>query len=382
MEEKLTNQQLLDLEPIQIMKFILDNPDQEISILERLKNNVRTKMKWIKINNDLKSAKLNPRGAGAIKVQALQEMGNEKNKEEISIIKVDLIKPNPDQPRKVWNEEKLKELSESIKEHGLLQPIAVNKNSDGTYTLIAGERRLRAHKLAGLTEIKALILETTKEESKKLALLENTQRADLSPLEEGFAYKVLQEEGNYSLRNMEDIVHKNKNYIAARINLTKFDDDCLEFIFNHELTNVTKLLKILETEKTVHKTLLEKLSKNDLSETEIEKFKIKKIEKLPDERIEDKKSSKQKDVDHDKFNDDGDFSQNKKEAQVEALSEKIRNENGNGNEDSEQLEASIIKKTAAISIIGNKSTKVRIEIDIENITGSDLAALKEFINSI
>lgn len=379
MQEILTNQQLLDLEPTQIMKFILDNPDQEISILERLKNNVRTKMKWIKINNDLKSAKLNPRGAGAIKVQTLQEMGDENNGK-INIIKVDLIKPNPDQPRKVWNEEKLKELSESIKEHGLLQPIAVNKDSDGTYTLIAGERRLRAHKLAGLTEIKALILETTKEESKKLALLENTQRADLSPLEEGFAYKVLQEEGNYSLRNMEDIVHKNKNYIAARINLTKFDDDCLEFIFNHELTNVTKLLKILETEKTVHKTLLEKLSKNDLSEAEIEKFKIKKIEKLPDERTEDKKPSKQKEVNHDEFNDSGDFSQNKKEARVEALSEKIKNEKEN--EDSSELETSVIKKTAAISITGDKSTKVRIDIDIENITGSDLAALKEFINSI
>lgn len=376
----LTNQQLIDFKAAEIMKFILDNPEQEISIMERLKNNAKTKLKWININNDIKSAKLNPRGAGAIKAQALKDIGQNIEEKDILILNVNEIKANPGQPRKIFNENKLIELSESIKTHGLLQPIVVTKNTDG-FTLIAGERRLRAHKLANIEDIKAIVIEADEIKSRNLAIIENLHRDDLSPVEEGISYLELQKTGNFSLRDLEDIVKKNKNYIAARLNLTKFDDDCLDFILKQELKNVSKLLKILETELTNHKMLLEKLSKNDLSNEDIEKFKVDNIKKLPDEKIEDKKSSKPKEVDHDKFNEDSDFSKDKKEAQVEAISEKVRNEEDK-KDDLSKEEENIIEESPAIKITGIKGKRVNISIDIENMTGRDFETLKEFISTL
>lgn len=376
----LTNQQLIDFKAAEIMKFILDNPEQEISIMERLKNNAKTKLKWININNDIKSAKLNPRGAGAIKAQALKDIGQNIEEKDILILNVNEIKANPGQPRKIFNENKLIELSESIKTHGLLQPIVVTKNTDG-FTLIAGERRLRAHKLANIKDIKAIVIEADEIKSRNLAIIENLHRDDLSPVEEGISYLELQKTGNFSLRDLEDIVKKNKNYIAARLNLTKFDDDCLDFILKQELKNVSKLLKILETESTNHKMLLEKLSKNDLSNEDIEKFKVDNIKKLPDEKIEDKKSSKPKEVDHDKFNEDSDFSKDKKEAQVEAISEKVRNEEDK-KDDLSKEEENIIEESPAIKITGIKGKRVNISIDVENMTGRDFETLKEFISTL
>lgn len=372
----LTNQQLIDLKAAEIMKFILDNPEQEISIMEKLKNNAKTKMKWININNDIKSAKLNPRGAGAIKAQALKDIGQEIKGKDILTLSVNEIKANPGQPRRIFNESKLIELSESVKKHGLLQPIVVCKNkNDDSYVLIAGERRLRAHKLANISEIKAIEIEVNELESRNLAIIENLHRDDLSPLEEGLSYVELQKQGDYSLRDLEEVVNKNKNYIAARINLTKFDEDCIDFILKQEITNVSKLLKILETESTNHKMLLEKLAKNNLSSEDIEKFKVNKIEKLPDEKIEEKKESKAKDTEHEKFNENEDFSKDEKEAVTKTIEEKK-------DEKETAINEEIIKETSAVKITGVKNKKINIAIDVENMTGNDLEAIKEFIASL
>ena len=381
----LTNQQLLDFKPAQIMKFILDNPEQEISIMERLKNNIKTKSKWTSINNDIKSAKLNPRGAGAIKAQTLKDIGqdSEEKYEKLIPIKIDLIKPDPDQARKIFDEEELRELSESIKKVGYLDPIMVSFNKeDGTYTLIGGERRVRAHKLANIDEIHARVFyNLSDEERRKMARDSNKKRVQLTPIEDGLDFLKMQNEG-LSIRDIAQKENKDKNHVAARLNLTKFDQDCIDFILKQKLTNVAKLLKILETESTNHKMLLEKLSKNDLSNEDIERFKVNNIKKLPDEKIADKKPSKPKEVDHDKFNDDGDFSQDKKEAQVEALSEKVRNEDNKKDSASNNEENNIIKETSAIKITGAKDKKINISIDVENITGKDIEALKEFISTL
>ena len=381
----LTNQQLLDFKPAQIMKFILDNPEQEISIMERLKNNTKTKSKWTSINNDIKSAKLNPRGAGAIKAQTLKDIGqdSEEKYEKLIPIKIDLIKPDPDQARKIFDEEELRELSESIKKVGYLDPIMVSFNKeDGTYTLIGGERRVRAHKLANIDEIHARVFyNLSDEERREKARDSNKKRVQLTPIEDGLDFLKMQNEG-LSIRDIAQKENKDKNHVAARLNLTKFDQDCIDFILKQKLTNVAKLLKILETESTNHKMLLEKLSKNDLSNEDIEKFKVNNIKKLPDEKIADKKPSKPKEVDHDKFNDDGDFSQDKKEAQVEALSEKVRNEDNKKDSVSNNEENNIIKETSAIKITGAKDKKINISIDVENITGKDIEALKEFISTL
>lgn len=381
----LTNQQLLDFKPAEIMKFILDNPEQEISIMERLKNNIKTRLKWTSINNDIKSAKLNPRGAGAIKAQTLKDIGqdSEEKYEKLIPIKIDLIKPDPDQARKIFDEEELRELSESIKKVGYLDPIMVSFNKeDGTYTLIGGERRVRAHKLANIDEIHARVFyNLSDEERRKMARDSNKKRVQLTPIEDGLDFLKMQNEG-LSIRDIAQKENKDKNHVAARLNLTKFDQDCIDFILKHKLTNVAKLLKILETESTNHKMLLEKLSKNDLSNEDIERFKVNNIKKLPDEKIADKKTSTPKEVDHDKFNDDGDFSQDKKEAQVEAFSEKVRNEDNKKDSVSNNEENNIIKETSAIKITGAKDKKINISIDVENITGKDIEALKEFISTL
>ena len=381
----LTNQQLIDFKPAEIMKFILDNPEQEISIMERLKNNIKTRLKWTSINNDIKSAKLNPRGAGAIKAQTLKDIGqdSEEKYEKLIPIKIDLIKPDPDQARKIFDEEELRELSESIKKVGYLDPIMVSFNKeDGTYTLIGGERRVRAHKLANIDEIHARVFyNLSDEERRKMARDSNKKRVQLTPIEDGLDFLKMQNEG-LSIRDIAQKENKDKNHVAARLNLTKFDQDCIDFILKQKLTNVAKLLKILETESTNHKMLLEKLSKNDLSNEDIERFKVNNIKKLPDEKIADKKPSKPKEVDHDKFNDDEDFSQDKKEAQVEALSEKVRNEDNKKDSVSNNEENNIIKETSAIKITGAKEKKINISIDVENITGKDIEALKEFISTL
>ena len=381
----LTNQQLLDFKPAEIMKFILDNPEQEISIMERLKNNIKTRLKWTSINNDIKSAKLNPRGAGAIKAQTLKDIGqdSEEKYEKLIPIKINLIKPDPDQARKIFDEEELRELSESIKKVGYLDPIMVSFNKeDGTYTLIGGERRVRAHKLANIDEIHARVFyNLSDEERRKMARDSNKKRVQLTPIEDGLDFLKMQNEG-LSIRDIAQKENKDKNHVAARLNLTKFDQDCIDFILKQKLTNVAKLLKILETESTNHKMLLEKLSKNNLSNEDIEKFKVNNIKKLPDEKIADKKPSKPKEVDHDKFNDDGDFSQDKKEAQVEAFSEKVRNEDNKKDSVSNNEENNIIKETSAIKITGAKDKKINISIDVENITGKDIEALKEFISTL
>ena len=368
---------ILNLSADEIFQYIISHPEQENEIVNNLKIKERTK--FFKVSADLKSYKLNDRGSAALKKDLLESIPKDKA---ILTLKVNNIKANPGQPRKFFNDAKLLELSESIKEHGLLQPIVVVDNNDDTYTLIAGERRLRAHKLANIDEIKAIVIDADEIRSRELALIENLHRDDLTPMEEGLSYLALQNVTGYSLRKLQNTVKRDKNYVDRRLNLTKFDDDCIDFIIKQELTNVSKLTQILETEQTVHKTLLEKLAKKELTSEDIEKFKVDRIEQLPDEKIKNKTSSKPKDVDHDKFNDDGDFSKENKEAQVEAISEKVRNEEQNKDDNIDEVELPIIKETKAVKIMGDKLKKVNISIDIENMTGIDLEALKEFVSSL
>ncbi len=137
----------------------------------------------------------------------------------IKKIDVSLIKPNPNQPRKIFDEEKLQELSESIKEHGLLQPIVVIENSDGTYTLIAGERRLRAHKLANIEQIKAIIVNEDELKLRELALIENIQRDDLNIIELAFCYAQLLNEHNITHEELSKKVFKSRTSITNTLRL-------------------------------------------------------------------------------------------------------------------------------------------------------------------
>ena len=128
------------------------------------------------------------------------------------------IRPNPYQPRKTFNEEALKELSESIKNYGVFQPIIVKKGLKG-YDLIAGERRLRATKLAGLSKIPAIVKDFTDDEMREISLLENIQRESLSAIEEAVSYKRILDSGYITGEELSKKIGKSQSAIARKVSL-------------------------------------------------------------------------------------------------------------------------------------------------------------------
>src|SRR3990167_2905686 len=137
-----------------------------------------------------------------------------------SEVSIELIKPNPWQPRKTFGAESLQELADSIKEHGVLQPLVVIHAGDGTYQLIVGERRLRAAKLAGLSKVPVIIRDAMEEQKKlELALIENIQRHNLDPIEEAMAYKQLAEEYDLSHEAVAQRVGKGRTTVTNMLRL-------------------------------------------------------------------------------------------------------------------------------------------------------------------
>ncbi len=141
-------------------------------------------------------------------------------------VDLDLIVPNPQQPRFSISEESLQELTQSIREHGILQPLLVSaSDAEGTYQLIAGERRLRAARLAGLSRVPVVVKEAATHERLELALVENLQRQDLSPLEEGQAYRRLAEEFGMSQEAIATRVGRSRTAIANTMRLLTLSDE-------------------------------------------------------------------------------------------------------------------------------------------------------------
>lgn len=186
-----------------------------------------------------------------------------------SKLKVSEIKVNPFQPRKYFDEEKLKELAESIKENGLIQAITVVQIND-ELILIAGERRLRAHQLAGIEYIDAnLLYNITDEKLRELSLIENLQREDLSLIEEAIAFRKLNEEHNKTYRDIALLSGKSKTTIADIINLSNFNEECQTLIQENKLKNTAILNAILKCEPSEHHELILRLIDNDLTYKEI-----------------------------------------------------------------------------------------------------------------
>ncbi len=141
-----------------------------------------------------------------------------------------LIDPNKDQPRKRFDPATLKELSESIKQHGVIQPIILIKNGQNRYTIIAGERRFRASLLAGLKSIPAVVREYTPREVKEISLIENLQREDLNPIEAGKAIKQLMEEYNLTQENIADRIGKSRPLVANTLRLLTLSSEVIKLI--------------------------------------------------------------------------------------------------------------------------------------------------------
>lgn len=151
-------------------------------------------------------------------------------------VPVAAVRPNPQQPRTVFDQAQLDELAQSIKEHGVLQPVLVSQQPDGTYQLITGERRWRAVQLAGLTTLPALVKEVTPQASLELALVENIQRRDLNPLEEAHAYRQLLDEHGLTQEALAQRIGKSRVAVTNTLRLLQLPDEVLQALAAGELS--------------------------------------------------------------------------------------------------------------------------------------------------
>ena len=158
------------------------------------------------------------------------------NNNAIVELNTNLIKPNPSQPRKIFDEERLKELSDSIVEHGLLQPVTVIEDSDGEFILIAGERRLRAHKLANLETIRATIVDTDELKLRELALIENIQRDDLNVIELAYSYAQLINEHSITHDELSKKVFKSRTSITNTLRLLQLSSYVQQMLANNKIS--------------------------------------------------------------------------------------------------------------------------------------------------
>lgn len=156
-------------------------------------------------------------------------------REEIEMVKIDELRSNPYQPRKVFDEEALQELAASIKEHGVFQPIIIKKSIKG-YEIIAGERRVKASKIAGLEEIPAIVRDFSDDEMMEIALLENLQRENLNAIEESTAYKKLLETLSLTQEELAKRLGKSRSHITNMLGLLTLPEEVQTALSNKELT--------------------------------------------------------------------------------------------------------------------------------------------------
>lgn len=156
--------------------------------------------------------------------------GQKKSGEEVALLAIDEILPNAHQPRKNFNEDKIRELSQSISEHGVVQPIVVRPVQDRKYEIVVGERRWRAGKLAGLTEIPCIIKEFDGKTGTEIALIENIQRENLNAMEEAEAYQRLMAEFDYTQESLSARLGKSRSYVANTLRLINLSLPLQSFI--------------------------------------------------------------------------------------------------------------------------------------------------------
>jgi len=210
-------------------------------------------------------------------LEALIPKVEQKEKGFILEIEVENLTPNLFQPRKNFNKEKMEELKESIKKHGIIQPIVVRKMANG-YEIIAGERRLKAAKEIGLKKVPAIIKSINNEKSLEIALVENIQREDLNPVEQANAFKRLIDEFNLTQQELAEVTGKSRTLVTNTIRLLKLNPEIQKNISEGKISfGHAKLLLSIEEEE-VQKAVCERIIVNDLSVRDTEQL-IKNIEK-------------------------------------------------------------------------------------------------------
>ncbi len=176
------------------------------------------------------------RGLDAIFLDNSSAQDSSGKENQINILRISLVDPKSDQPRKYFDKDALNDLAESIRENGLLQPILVREYGEGRYQIIAGERRFRACKLAGLAEIPAIILDRDDKNAAQIALIENIQREDLNPIEEAMAYKALSEEYDMTQEELSYKVGKSRPAIANSMRLLDLPEEIITMVAAGDLS--------------------------------------------------------------------------------------------------------------------------------------------------
>lgn len=220
------------------------------------------------------------KGLGAlfedVNIDSTEIEGSEANKEDINFIEIDEIAPNESQPRKTFNKEKMEELARSIKTHGVIQPIVVRKQGSH-YEVVAGERRWRAARIAGLSEVPCIVRELTDEQNMLVAIIENVQREDLNPIEEARGIRAMIEDYELTQDEVAKAVSKSRPYITNALRMLKLPDAVLDMVSAGKLSagharailsakeeEQTEIAKHVET-KGLSVREAEKLSKKGLS---------------------------------------------------------------------------------------------------------------------
>lgn len=211
-----------------------------------------------------------PNTIGESKGKADNGTGSE-NKNPETMVKLTAVEPNRDQPRKNFDEDALLELAESIKQFGLLQPILVQER-DGYYEIIAGERRWRAAKIAGLKEVPVIIKNLTDQEIVEISLIENIQREDLNPIEEAQAYKRLLNEFHLKQDEVAERVSKSRTAVTNSMRLLKLCDEVQQMVVNEMITtgHARALLSIEDPEEQY--MIAQKVFDEKMSVREVEKL--------------------------------------------------------------------------------------------------------------
>lgn len=186
-------------------------------------------------------------------------------------VDIDKIKPNPNQPRKNFDEDALKALAASIKVHGIVQPIVLNEQNDGTYLIIAGERRYRAAKLCGLKTVPAIIKNYTDKQIKEISIIENLQREDLNPIEAARAIKELMEEYGLTQDTVSERIGKSRSNVANTLRLLTLYPDVINMVEQGKLSSGhARCLVVIDDPKEQIKLAQMVVSKN-LSVRDLEK---------------------------------------------------------------------------------------------------------------
>lgn len=249
------------------------------------------------------AAKKNGLGKGLDSLIPSKPVEDKKGKEEQVVLEdskvmvsIDKVEPNADQPRKAFDEDALMELSDSIKQHGVLSPLWVHEvknGKDSFYEIIAGERRWRAAKKAGLKEVPVIIMDLTEQEIVEISLIENIQREDLNPIEEALAYKKLLDEFNLKQDEVAERVSKSRTAVTNSMRLLKLDDRVQQMVIDEMIStgHARAILAIADKEKQyefAQRVFDEKLSVRDV-EKEVKKLSSEKSEeKKPESKIDPK----------------------------------------------------------------------------------------------